>query len=335
MLKHASHPDIRPRRLRRLPFLRQLVSETTLTSADLIAPFFIQETLSEPTPIPSMPGVYRYSLEGLLKQAELCQQLHIPAIALFPVIPKEQKSLLAEEAYNPHGFIQRAIRLVKQHFPDLGLITDVALDPYTLHGHDGIIDETGRVMNDATVAILTKQALAQADSGVDIVAPSDMMDGRIGAIRGGLEAAGFHDTCILSYAVKYASTFYGPFREAVGSAPALGGRDKKHYQMDPANTNEALREVALDLQEGADIVMVKPGMPYLDVLWRVKEAFQVPTFAYQVSGEYTMLQAAVLQGWLSTGCIEEALLSLKRGGADAIFTYFATTIAKQLHPNYN
>ena len=333
MTAYGSYPLTRLRRLRKQAFTRNLVRETQLSVQNLIAPFFVQEGENQITPIASMPGIARYTTDRLLEIASMCHSKGIPAIALFPVIPLEQKSLMAEEAFNPDGLIPRTVRLLKQQLPTLGIICDVALDPYTSHGQDGIIDETGYVLNDETISALVKQALTQAASGADILAPSDMMDGRILAIRTALEAQGFHDTCLLSYAVKYASSFYGPFRDAVGAKTLLGKADKKTYQMDPANTEEALREVALDLQEGADIIMVKPGMPYLDVLWRVKQRFQVPTFAYQVSGEYSMLQTAVNNGHLPPEAIIESLLCLRRGGADAIFTYFAPWLVSNGHVN--
>lgn len=323
MTPTGHYPLTRPRRLRQHLFMRQLVQETTLSAQHLIAPLFVQEGENLITPISSMPGIYRYSIDALLEVAAKCHAGGIPAIALFPVIPLEQKTLLAEESFNPEGLIPRAIRRLKQELPTLGVICDIALDPYTLHGQDGIIDKEGSILNDETVAVLVKQAITQAASGADILAPSDMMDGRILAIRTALEAHHFYNTCLLSYAAKYASHFYGPFRDAVGSKNLLGTTDKKTYQMDPANAEEALREVAMDIEEGADIVMVKPGMPYLDILWRVKNTFQVPTFAYQVSGEYSMLQLAIEKGCLPPDAILESLLCLRRGGADAIFTYFA------------
>jgi len=278
--------------------------------------------------IASMPGIERLTLDLLLEEAKELVALGIPAIALFPVTPLDKKSLMAEEAYNPDALAQRAVRLLKQHVPELGIITDVALDPFTTHGQDGIIDESGYVLNDVTTDILVKQALSHAEAGADIVAPSDMMDGRIGAIREALEAEGFHNTRILAYSAKYASAYYGPFRDAVGSAGNLKGGNKKSYQMDPANSNEAMREVALDLEEGADMVMVKPGMPYLDIVRRVKDEFGVPTFAYQVSGEYAMHMAAIQNGWLAEeAVVMESLLAFKRAGADGILTYFAKKAA--------
>lgn len=322
------YPNTRLRRMRQDEFSRRLMRETILTVDDLIYPIFVQEGERNRTPIAAMPGIERLSLDLLLEEAAIAADLKIPAIALFPVIPPEQKSAHAEECYNPNGLMQRAIRALKQHFKDIGIIADAALDPYTLHGQDGICDHDGRVLNDETNEILVKQAISYAECGIDIIAPSDMMDGRIQAIRQGLETAKFSNTRILAYAVKYASHYYGPFREALGSANALGKRDKKTYQMDPANTDEALREIALDLQEGADMIMVKPGMPYLDVVQRVKQQFAVPTLVYQVSGEYAMHVAAIQNGWLpERETILESLLCIKRAGADAIFTYFAKQAA--------
>ena len=324
------YPLIRPRRLRRDEFSRRLMRETLLTADDLIYPVFVHE-LAGRAAIGSMPGIERVSIDELLRVAEAASELRIPALALFPVTAPEAKSLDAIEAWNPDGLAQRAVRALKARFPELGVITDVALDPFTTHGQDGLIDEDGYVANDATVAALVKQALSHAEAGADIVAPSDMMDGRIGAIRGELENNGFPNTRILAYSAKYASSFYGPFRDAVGSAGALGKGNKYTYQMDPANADEALREVALDLEEGADIVMVKPGLPYLDIVRRVKERFGAPTFVYQVSGEYAMLKAAAQNGWLEErGCALEALLSIKRAGADAVMTYFALDAARWL-----
>jgi porphobilinogen synthase len=305
--------------------------ETILTVNDLIYPIFIVEGQCQRIPIHSMPGQVRFSIDELLREVEELSSLGIPAIALFPVVPIEKKSLEAHEAYNPEGLAQRAVRALKKAFPELGVITDVALDPFTTHGQDGLIDETGYVLNDETVNVLVKQALSHAEAGADIVAPSDMMDGRIGAIRQTLEANRLIHTKILAYAAKYASSFYGPFRDAVGSAGALGKGNKYSYQMDPANSDEALREVALDLQEGADMVMVKPGMPYLDIVYRVKTHFGVPTFVYQVSGEYAMLKAASQNGWLEEQVVVmESLLAIKRAGADAILTYFAKQVAVYL-----
>jgi porphobilinogen synthase len=321
-------PRTRMRRMRRDEFSRRLMRETVLTSADLIQPVFVIEGRNKSEPVVSMPGISRVTLDLLLKQAERLLKLGIPALALFPVVEKSKKDNKAKEAYNPKGLVPRVVRELKQNFPELGVITDVALDPYTVHGQDGLIDAGGYVLNDATVAVLVKQALCHAEAGADIVAPSDMMDGRIGAIRDALEAKGHIHTRLLAYSAKYASTFYGPFRDAVGSATNLGRGDKYSYQMDPANSDEALREVALDLEEGADIVMVKPGMPYLDIVRRVKDEFGVPTFVYQVSGEYAMLMAAAQKGWLDErACILESLICIKRAGADAILTYFAEKAA--------
>ena len=327
----GQYSNKRMRRLRRDDFSRRLVRENRLSADDLIYPVFVLEGKNRTEPVASMPGIVRQTLDKLLYQAEQCVKLGIPAIALFPVIAQKLKTLEAKEAFNPRGLIPRVVNTLKQRFPELGIITDIALDPYTSHGQDGLIDSTGYVMNDKTVEALTKQALIHAQAGSDIVAPSDMMDGRIGAIRKALEAKGFIHTRILAYSAKYASSFYDPFREAVGSAANLSGGNKYTYQMDPANSDEALWEVALDLQEGADMVMVKPGMPYLDVLRRVKEEFKVPTFVYQVSGEYAMLKAAAKNGWLNEKeSVLEALLAFKRAGADAILTYFALDAATWL-----
>lgn len=324
-------PASRLRRMRQHDFSRRLMAENQLTVNDLIYPMFIIEGDNTREAIASMPGIERLTLDLLLEEAKELVALGIPAIALFPVTPLAKKSLMAEEAYNPDALAQRAVRLLKQHVPELGIITDVALDPFTTHGQDGIIDESGYVLNDVTTDILVKQALSHAEAGADIVAPSDMMDGRIGAIREALEAAGFHNTRILAYSAKYASAYYGPFRDAVGSAGNLKGGNKKSYQMDPANSNEAMREVALDLEEGADMVMVKPGMPYLDIVRRVKDEFGVPTFAYQVSGEYAMHMAAIQNGWLAEeAVVMESLLAFKRAGADGILTYFAKKAASWL-----
>jgi len=321
-------PSLRPRRLRRDAFSRRLVRETRLSVDDLIQPLFIREGQGQREAVAAMPGTERLSLDELLKEAEALVELGVPALALFPVTPAEVKSEDAQEAYNPDGLIQRAVRLLKREFPHLGVITDVALDPFTSHGQDGLVDENGYVLNDETVTVLVRQALSHAEAGADIVAPSDMMDGRIGAIREALEAEHFIHTRILAYSAKYASHFYGPFRDAVGSAGNLQGGNKDSYQMDPANSDEALREVAMDLAEGADIVMIKPGMPYLDVVRRVKDQFGVPTFVYQVSGEYAMLMAAAQQGWLNErAVIFESLLAIKRAGADAILSYFAKRAA--------
>ena len=321
-------PASRLRRMRQHDFSRRLVAEHQLTVNDLIYPMFIIEGENKRETISSMPGIERLTLDLLLQEAKELVALGIPAIALFPVTPADKKSLMAEEAYNPEALAQRAVKLLKQHVPELGLITDVALDPFTTHGQDGIIDESGYVLNDITTEILVKQALSHAAAGADIVAPSDMMDGRIGAIREALEAEGYHNTRILAYSAKYASAYYGPFRDAVGSAGNLKGGNKKSYQMDPANSNEAMREVAQDLEEGADMVMVKPGVPYLDIVRRVKDEFGVPTFAYQVSGEYAMHMAAIQQGWLAEeAVVMESLLAFKRAGADGILTYFAKKAA--------
>jgi porphobilinogen synthase len=319
------------RRMRRDDFSRRLMREHRLTVDDLIEPVFIIEGKNHAEPVASMPGVTRVTIDLLLKQAEAWAKLGLPAVALFPVTPKEKKSLNAKEAYNAKGLAQRAVRELKKHIPELGVITDVALDPFTTHGQDGLIDKNGYVLNDETTKVLVKQALSHAEAGADVVAPSDMMDGRIGAIRDTLEAAGHVHTRILAYSAKYASSFYGPFRDAVGSAANLAGGNKYSYQMDCANSDEALREVALDLEEGADIVMVKPGMPYLDIVRRVKDEFGAPTFVYQVSGEYAMLMAAAQNGWLNErAVIMESLLSFKRAGADAILTYFASRVARWL-----
>ena len=324
-------PGARPRRLRHDEFSRRLVRETVLTPADLIQPVFVIEGEKRREPVASMPGVDRLSIDELLREAETLATLGVPAIALFPVTPAEVKSLDAAEAYNPDGLAQRAVRALKAAIPELGVITDVALDPFTTHGQDGLIDETGYVLNDETVAVLVRQALSHAEAGADIVAPSDMMDGRIAAIREALESNDFIQTRILAYSAKYASSFYGPFRDAVGSAGALGKGNKYSYQMDPANSDEALREVAMDLEEGADIVMIKPGLPYLDIVCRVKDQFAVQTFVYQVSGEYAMLLAAARNGWLEEqAVVMESLLVIKRAGANAILTYFAARAAAWL-----
>lgn len=324
-------PNTRMRRMRSDSFSRRLMQENALTVNDLIYPMFILEGKNRRETVESMPGVERLSIDLLLEEAKELVELGIPAIAIFPVTPTEIKTELAEESYNPQGLAQKAIKAVKKAFPELGIISDVALDPFTVHGQDGIIDDSGYVLNDVTTEVLVKQALSHAEAGVDIVAPSDMMDGRIGAIRAALEKAGFHNVKIMAYSAKYASSYYGPFRDAVGSAGNLKGADKKNYQMDPANSNEAMKEIALDLQEGADMVMVKPGMPYLDIVRRVKSEFEVPTFAYQVSGEYAMHMAAIQNGWLAEEpVIMESLLAFKRAGADGILTYFAKTAAKWL-----
>ncbi len=325
------YPQTRLRRMRRDSFSRALMRETDLMPADLILPVFVREGRDVREPVPSMPGVDRVSIDQLLRIAGEAQALGVPALALFPVTPPEAKSLDAREAWNADGLAQRAVRALKKAFPELGVITDVALDPFTTHGQDGLIDDSGYVVNDITVEALVKQAVSHAEAGADIVAPSDMMDGRIGAIRAALEGGGHVHTRILAYSAKYASAFYGPFRDAVGSAGNLGKGNKYTYQMDPANSDEALREVALDLDEGADMVMVKPAMPYLDIVRRVKERFGVPTFAYQVSGEYAMLKAAFQNGWLDERlCVIEALTGIRRAGADAVLTYFALDAARWL-----
>jgi len=330
---HTPHqyPRVRMRRMRRDDFSRRLMRETTLTPADFIYPVFVMEGAKQRVAVPSMPGVERMTVDELVREAEVIARLGVPAIALFPVTAPEAKSLDGREAWSPEGLAQRAVRALKRALPELGVITDVALDPFTTHGQDGIIDATGYVMNDVTVEALVKQALSHAEAGADVVAPSDMMDGRIGAIRDALEAGGHIHTRILAYSAKYASSFYGPFRDAVGSAGNLGKGNKYNYQMDPANSDEALREVQLDLDEGADMVMVKPGMPYLDIVRRVKDHFGVPTFVYQVSGEYAMLMAAAQNGWLNERAVVlEALTSIKRAGADGILTYFARRAAEWL-----
>ncbi|MCV2356816.1 porphobilinogen synthase [Paucibacter sp. B2R-40] len=331
VLPPAPFPASRPRRLRRDAFSRAMVREHALTASDLILPVFVHEGVDLVTPIPSMPGVARLSLDRLIAVAEECVALGIPALALFPVIDASLKTPDGSEALNPDGLVPRVVRALKAAVPGLGILTDVALDPYTSHGQDGLLDDTGYIINDRTVEMLCAQALVQAEAGVDIVAPSDMMDGRIGAIRTALEDQGHIHTRIMAYSAKYASAFYGPFRDAVGSAGNLGKADKKTYQMDPGNSDEALREVALDIAEGADMVMVKPGMPYLDIVRRVKEEFRVPTFAYQVSGEYAMLKAAAANGWLDHDAVMmESLLAFKRAGADGVLTYFALEAARLL-----
>jgi porphobilinogen synthase len=328
----AQFPRVRMRRMRRDDFSRRLMRETTLTAADFIYPVFVMEGSKQRVAVPSMPGVERMTVDELVREAEAVAKLGVPAMALFPVTAPEAKSLDGREAWNPEGLAQRAVRALKKAIPELGVITDVALDPFTTHGQDGIIDATGYVMNDVTVEALVKQALSHAEAGADVVAPSDMMDGRIGAVRDALEAGGHIHTRILAYSAKYASSFYGPFRDAVGSAGNLGKGNKYNYQMDPANSDEALREVQLDLDEGADMVMIKPGMPYLDIVRRVKDRFGVPTFVYQVSGEYAMLMAAARNGWLDErAVILESLTSIKRAGADGILTYFARRAAEWLH----
>lgn len=322
-------PETRLRRMRRDDFSRRLMRETQLTVDSLIYPMFVLEGHQEREAIPSMPGIERLSVDLLVAEAKHLYSLGIPAIALFPVTPLDAKTELAEEAFNPNGLAQRAVRAVKDAVPEMGVITDVALDPFTTHGQDGIIDQNGYVLNDRTVDTLVKQALSHAEAGADVVAPSDMMDGRIGEVRAALEEEGFVNTRIMAYSAKYASAYYGPFRDAVGSAANLGKADKKTYQMDPANTDEALHEVALDLSEGADMVMVKPGMPYLDIVRRVKDEFKAPTFVYQVSGEYAMHKAAAQQGWLDDQAVMmESLMCIKRAGADGILTYFAKQFAE-------
>lgn len=328
----GTFPGRRMRRIRRHDFSRRLVAENQLTVNDLIYPVFVMEGTNHRQEVPSMPGVYRMTIDVLLKEAEEIAKLGVPVLSLFPVIEADKKSLYAEEAYNPDGLVPRSIRALKDAVPELGLLTDVALDPYTTHGQDGIIDADGYVINDVTKEILVRQALSHAEAGAEIIAPSDMMDGRIGAIRDTLEAQNLINTQIMAYSAKYASCYYGPFRDAVGSAGNLKGGNKKTYQMDPANSDEALQEIAQDLQEGADMVMVKPGMPYLDVVRRVKESFGVPTFAYQVSGEYAMHMAAIQNGWLQEQpVVMESLLCFKRAGADGVLTYFAKRVAQWLH----
>lgn len=324
-------PHSRMRRMRKDDFSRRLMRENTLTADDLILPVFVLEGTNQREPIPSMPGVERLSIDLLVEQAAEAVALGIPAIVLFPVVDSDGKTEKAEEAYNPNGLVQRCIRALKQAQPELGVITDVALDPYTIHGQDGLMDESGYIVNDETVETLVKQALSHAEAGADVVAPSDMMDGRIGSIREALEQSGYTNTRILAYAAKFASAFYGPFRDAVGSSGNIKGGNKYSYQIDPANSDEAIYEVAMDLEEGADMVMVKPGMPYLDIVRRVKDEFKAPTYVYQVSGEYAMLRAAIDNGWLNEReCVMEALISMKRAGADGILTYFALDVARWL-----
>jgi len=327
----GSFPGVRMRRMRKDDFSRRLMRESSLSVDDLIYPMFVLEGSGQRENVASMPGIERISIDELLKEAKELVALGIPAVALFPVTPAGAKSEDAREAFNPDGLAQRAVRALKSEFPELGVITDVALDPFTTHGQDGLIDDNGYVLNDETVAVLVKQALSHADAGADVVAPSDMMDGRIGAIREALEAAGHIHTRILAYSAKYASSFYGPFRDAVGSAANLGAGNKYTYQMDPANSNEALWEVGMDLEEGADMVMIKPGMPYLDIVRRIKDQYAAPTYVYQVSGEYAMLMAAAQNGWLDEkAVIMESLLGFKRAGADGILTYFAKKVAQWL-----
>jgi porphobilinogen synthase len=328
---YGSFPAVRMRRMRRDDFTRRLMREHVLTASDLIYPAFVMEGAKKTQAVPSMPGVERLTLDKLLPVAERCLKLKVPAMALFPVIDARLKTLDGREATNPKGLIPRVVARLKKEFPELGVMCDVALDPYTSHGQDGVIDASGYILNDVTLAILEKQALTQAAAGVDIVAPSDMMDGRIGRIRAALDKRRFIHTRIMAYSAKYASGYYGPFRDAVGSAANLGKGNKFTYQMDPANTNEALWEVGLDLQEGADMVMVKPGMPYLDIVRRVKDEFKAPTFVYQVSGEYAMLKAAGMNGWINEkACAMEALLAFKRAGADGVLTYYALDAAQWL-----
>ncbi len=327
----GDYPLTRPRRMRFSDFSRRLMRENQVSADDLIFPMFVLEGNNQRESVASMPGVERLSIDLLLRETEELLELGIPAMALFPVVPMEKKSEDAREAYNSDGLAQRAVAAIKERFPEMGVITDVALDPFTTHGQDGLIDETGYVLNDETVEVLVKQALSHAEAGADVVAPSDMMDGRIGNIREVLEEEGFINTRILAYSAKYASSYYGPFRDAVGSAANLGAGNKYSYQMDPANSDEALHEVALDLQEGADMVMIKPGMPYLDIIRRIKDQYGVPTFAYHVSGEYAMLKAASQNGWLNEqAVVMEAMLCFKRAGADGILTYYAKQVARWL-----
>ncbi|WP_417542099.1 porphobilinogen synthase [Methylophaga thalassica] len=331
---NSGFPNQRPRRMRKDDFSRRLMRENVLTVNDLIYPCFVLEGSNQREEVKSMPGVDRLSIDLLLKEAETIHTLGVPVMALFPVTPIEKKTEDAREAYNPDGLVQQAVRALRKEFPELGIMTDVALDPFTTHGQDGLLDDDGYIVNDQTVDVLIKQALSHAEAGAQIVAPSDMMDGRIGAIRDALEFNSHIHTRIMAYSAKYASSFYGPFRDAVGSSGNLGSGNKFTYQMDPANSDEALHEVALDIQEGADMVMVKPGMPYLDVLYRVKETFKKPTYVYQVSGEYAMLKAAIQNGWLSDAVIEESLLAFKRAGADGILTYFAKDVAQRLKAGF-
>ena len=330
MKVYGAFPAVRMRRMRRSDFSRRLMREHVLTANDLIYPVFVLDGKNRTEKVASMPGVERMTIDKLLPVAEQCLKLRIPALALFPVIDQRLKTVDGKEAFNPKGLVPRVVATLKKRFPELGIMTDVALDPYTSHGQDGVIDSSGYILNDVTLDALVKQALVQATAGVDIVAPSDMMDGRIGRIRAALEKAGHIHTKIMAYSAKYASGFYGPFRDAVGSAKNLGKSDKRTYQMDPANSDEALWEVGLDLAEGADMVMVKPGLPYLDIVRRVKDEFKAPTFVYQVSGEYSMLRAAIGNGWLPESCVMEALVAFKRAGADGILTYFALDAAKAI-----
>jgi len=327
---YGQFPAVRMRRMRRDDFSRRLMREHRLSADDLIYPVFVLDGKNRTEKVASMPGVERMTVDRLLRVAEECVKLRIPVLALFPVIEQKRKTPDGREAYNAKGLVPRAVAALKKRFPSLGLMTDVALDPYTSHGQDGVTDSSGYIVNDVTLDVLVRQALCQAQAGVDIVAPSDMMDGRIGRIRGALEKAGYLHTKILAYSAKYASGFYGPFRDAVGSAKNLGKGDKQTYQMDPANSDEALWEVGLDLAEGADMVMVKPGLPYLDIVRRVKDEFKAPTYVYQVSGEYAMLRVAIDKGWLPKSCVQEALLAMKRAGADGILTYFALEVAREL-----
>lgn len=327
---HRQFPNSRLRRNRYNEFSRRLVRETTLSANDLIYPMFVVEGKGQQIPVDAMPGIYRYSIDELVKEAQIIARLGIPAVALFPNVEPNVRTLDGSEAYNPDSLICRTVRALKDALPELGIITDAALDPYTTHGQDGIINDDGYVLNDITVEALRKQALACAQAGADVIAPSDMMDGRVGAIRAALDDQDFINTQILAYSAKYASAYYGPFRDAVGSTNALGKGNKMTYQMDPANTHESLHEVALDIDEGADMVMVKPAMAYLDIIHRVKERFQMPTLAYQVSGEYTMHKMSIMQGYLNESVVEESLIAIKRAGADAILTYFAKDVAKRL-----
>ena len=332
MTYEQQFPRTRPRRLRRTAFLRAMVQESVLQPSDLILPIFVQEGTGQRTPVPSMPGVNRLSIDQAVEIASEACDLGISSLAVFPVTPSEVKSLDAAEAWNPDGLAQRTFRAIKQAVPDIGLMSDAALDPFTTHGQDGIIDETGYVLNDETTEVLVRQSLSHAEAGADIIGPSDMMDGRIGAIRDALEANGHIHTCIMSYAAKYASAYYGPFRDAVGSAANLGKADKKTYQMNPANTDEALHEAAMDLAEGADYLMVKPGLPYLDVIHRIKQELKAPVTAYHVSGEYAMIEAAAANGWIDRDKVMlETLLSFKRAGADAILTYHALDTARLIN----
>ena len=329
--QQGNYPFSRPRRMRADPFSRRLMQESALSVNDLIQPLFVKEGSAGKEAVPSLPGVFRLSPGQVVEKCRILRDLGIPAVVLFPVTPARVKSEKAQEAWNPDGLVQRTISAIKDAVPEIGVITDVALDPYTSHGQDGLVDESGYVVNDRTVEALVKQSLSHAKAGADVVAPSDMMDGRVGAMRSALEENGFINTRILSYAAKYASSYYGPFRDAVGSAGNLGGGNKYSYQMDPANTDEALREVAMDIAEGADMVMIKPAMPYLDVIWRVKQAFGMPTFAYQVSGEYAMFKAAGRQGWLEEKpVVLEAMAGFKRAGCDGVLTYYAQEIAQWL-----